>query len=89
MAGLFIVQLTRSFRKDIERLPNQVQPKVLQAVKLLEVNPFGPSPKIKKLKGEGIGQWRLEIWPYRVRYDVVGKEVALYRFRHRKDIYRD
>ena len=89
MPGRFVVFLTPSFRKDLERLPNQVQPKILEAVTLLEINPFGPPPKIKKLKGKGIGQWRLEVWPYRVRYDVAGSGVALYRVRHRKDIYRE
>ena len=44
---------------------------------------------MKKLKGKGIGQWRLEVWPYRVRYDVGGQEIILHRVRHRKDIYRE
>jgi len=61
----------------------------LEAIKRLEINPFGPPPGIKKLKGKGIGQWRLEVWPYRVRYDVIGQKVALYRVRHRREIYRD
>ena len=52
-------------------------------------HPFGPPPKIKKLKGKGIGQWRLELWPYRVRDDIIKQEVILYRVRHRKDIYRE
>ena len=88
MPAPFTVRLTRSFRSDLERLPPQVQEKILGAIKRLEANPFGPPPKIKKLKGKGVGQWRLEVWPYRVRYDVVGQEVALYRVRHRKEIYR-
>jgi hypothetical protein len=29
----------------------------------------------------------LEVWPYRVRYDVVGHAVHLYRVRHRREIY--
>ncbi len=57
--------------------------------RFLETNPFGPPPKIKKLKGKGIGQWRLELWPYRVRYDIIKQEIVLYRVRHRKDIYRE
>ena len=89
MATRFVVRLTSSFERDLAKLPTQVEAKILEALKTLESNPFGPSPKIKKLKGQGIGQWRLEIWPYRVRYDVVVKEVILYRVRHRKDIYRD
>ena len=89
MPARFTVRLTPSFRRDLEGLPGSIQDKVLEASKRLETNPFGPKPKIKKLKGKGIGQWRLEIWPYRVRYDIIKQEVVLYRLRHRKDIYRE
>ena len=88
MPARFTVRLTPSFRRDLEHLPAEVQRKVLDEVAHLERNPFGPPPKVKKLKGKGIGQWRLEVWPYRVRYDVIGRDVVLYRVRHRRDIYR-
>ena len=89
MSARFTVRLTPSFQRDLERLPALAQEKVLEAIKRLETNPFGPPPKIKKLKGKGVGQWRLEAWPCRIRYDVFGQEVVLYRVRHRKEIYRD
>lgn len=89
MPARFTVLLTPSFQRDLEQLPASDEEKVLAAIKRLETTPFGPPPKIKKLKGKGVGQWRLEAWPYRVRYDVVGHEVALYRVRHRKEIYRE
>lgn len=89
MSARFTVRLTPSFQRDLERLPALAREGVLEAIKRLETNPYGPPPKIEKLKGKGAGQWRLEAWPYRVRYDVFGQEVALYRVRHRKEIYRD
>lgn len=89
MPARFTVRLTPSFARDLERLPAAVQNKTLAAIKRLGGNPFGPPPKIKKLKGKDVGQWRLEAWPYRVRYDVIGQEVVLYRVRHRKEIYRN
>lgn len=89
MPTRFTVQLTASFRHDMERLLAAAQGKILKALQRLEVDPFGPPPKIKKLKGKGIGRWRLEVWPYRVRYDIVRQEVILYRVRHRKEIYQD
>lgn len=89
MPARFTVRLTPSFQRDLENLPAAAQTKVLEAIKRLETNPFGPPPKIKKLRGKGVGQWRLEVWPYRVRYDIIGQDVALYRVRHRKDIYRE
>jgi mRNA interferase RelE/StbE len=87
MPARFTLQITPSFRRDLEALPPSVQTKVIEALRQLETNPIGT--KVKKLKGKGIGQWRLEIWPYRVRYDVEGQEVVLYRVRHRNDIYRE
>jgi mRNA-degrading endonuclease RelE of RelBE toxin-antitoxin system len=84
MPARFVVRLTPSFQRDLERLPGQAQPKIFNALKQLEANPLGPPPKIKKLKGKGVGRYRLAVWPYRVRYDVVGRDVILYRVRHRK-----
>jgi mRNA-degrading endonuclease RelE of RelBE toxin-antitoxin system len=89
MPAPFVVHLTPSFQRDLEALPALAQEKILEAVRRLETNPFGPPPRIKKLKGKGAGQWRLEVWPYRVRYDILAADVVLYRVRHRKDIYRD
>lgn len=89
MPARFAVHLTPSFRRDLEALPARVHKIVMEAIKRLEENPFGPPPNVKKLKGKGVGQWRLAVWPYRVRYDVIGRDVVLYRVRHRKDIYRE
>jgi len=89
MSDRFTVRLTPSFQRDLERLAAPAQERVLEGIKRLEANPFGPPPKIKKLKGKGVGRWRLEVWPYRVRYDIFGQEVALYRVRHRREIYRE
>ena len=89
MQAHFTVLVTPSFQRDLEDLPTSAQEKVLESIKRLETDPLGPQPKIKKLKGRGIGKWRLEVWPYRVRYDVVGHDIVLYRVRHRKEIYRD
>ena len=89
MPARFSVLLTPSFRRDFERLPGDIQPRVLRAVALLENNPFGPAGRVKKLKAKGVGQWRLEVWPYRVRYDIAGHDVVLYHVRHRSEICRD
>jgi mRNA interferase RelE/StbE len=89
MPARFTVHLTPSFQWDLENLPPASQSKVLEEVRRLETNPFGPPPKIKKLKGRGVGQWRLQVWPYRVRYDVLKQDIVLYRVRHRKEIYRE
>ena len=87
MPARFTLIVSPAFRRDLEHLPPRAHREVLEALKLLKTAAKGPHPKIKKLKGKGIGQWRLEVWPYRVRYDVVGHEIRLYRVRHRREIY--
>ncbi len=88
MSRPYSVKLTPSFQKDLECLPPKMQERVLESLPRLEENPLGPPPKIKRLKGQGVGQWRLRVGDYRVRYDVVGKDVVLYRVRDRKEVYR-
>ncbi len=88
MPSRFVVRLTPSFLRDLEALPPAVRARVIEAVRPLETIPCGPPPRIKKLKGKGVGQWRLEMWPYRVRYDIAGSDVVLHRVRHRAEIYR-
>ena len=88
MAGRFTIKLTPSFQKDLEALPRKEQDRILKALALLESEPFGPPPHVKKLKGGGIGQWRLRVGVYRVRYDVVRQDLVLYRVRHRREVYR-
>jgi len=85
MPARFTLILPPAFRRDLEHLPPRAHDQVIEGLQLLKMTPKGPHPKIKKLKGKGIGQ--LEAWPYRVRYDVVGHEVHLYRVRHRREIY--
>jgi len=87
MPDRFTVKLTPSFLKDLESLHRKEQERVLSALKRLESEPFGPPPHVKKLKGRGLGQWRLRVGVYRVRSDVVRRDVVLYRVRHRKDTY--
>ena len=87
MPARFTPIVSPAFRRDLEHLPPRAHRQVLEALKLLKTAAKGPHPKIKKLKRKGIGQWRLEVWPYRVRYDVVGRAVHLYRVRHRREIY--
>jgi mRNA-degrading endonuclease RelE of RelBE toxin-antitoxin system len=45
--------------------------------------------KIKKLTGygPGEGQWRIRWRDYRLRYDILGNDVVMYSFRHRKEAY--
>jgi len=88
MPGRFTVKLTPSFLRDLEELPLRDQERVMAALRRLQSEPFGPPPHVKRLKGEGVGRWRLRVGVYRVRYDVFRQDVVLYRVRHRKDVYK-
>lgn len=50
----------------------------------------GRQHKIRKLKGlkVGEGQWRIALGDYRIRYDIVGREVVLYSCKLRREAYR-
>jgi len=72
------------FLKDLKKVNPQTAKRVSQAIDSLVVNPFIG----KKLVNVETGQWRFRIGNYRLRYDVEGNKILLYRIRHRKDIYR-
>jgi mRNA-degrading endonuclease RelE of RelBE toxin-antitoxin system len=90
----FRVLSTPPFERDLRKL-SQGWPSVVEAVTELQAilrrDPHNRSGqhKIKKLADykAGDGQWRIRWKEYRLRYDIVGSDVILYSFRHRKDAY--
>lgn len=78
---------SRSFLKDLAKLPADVKPKVEEALLQLKNDPY-KNRSIKKLTNVAVGAYRLRIGDFRLRYDIYGKEVHLHIIRHRKDIYR-
>jgi mRNA-degrading endonuclease RelE of RelBE toxin-antitoxin system len=58
---------------------------------ILRRDPYNRSRRhqIKKLTAceVGEGQWRIRWKEYRLRYDILGSDVLLYSFRHRKEAY--
>jgi mRNA interferase RelE/StbE len=77
--------ISNRFRRDLRRLDAQVHRRVLAALDELQANPYQGQP----LTEVPIGQWRIRVGDYRIRYDIEGNRVLLYRVRHRKDIYRE
>jgi mRNA interferase RelE/StbE len=59
--------------------------RVLEVLEVLQENPQQGS----QLTNVPIGKWRIRVGDYRIRYDIEGDQVLLYRVRHRKDIYRE
>jgi mRNA interferase RelE/StbE len=81
----FQLVISNRFRRDLRRLDAALHRRVLEAIEPLQENPYQGS----QLTNVRIGQWRIRVGDYRIRYDIEGNRVLLYRVRHRKDIYRD
>ena len=77
--------ISNRFRRDLRSLDAETHRRILSALEVLQQNPYQGS----RLTNVPIGQWRVRVGDYRIRYDIEGNRVLLYRVRHRKDIYRD
>lgn len=73
------------FWRDLRKLDAETHRRILDALARLEENPS----QGKKLTGVEVGQWRIRVGDYRIRYDVEGDHIFLYRVRHRREIYRE
>ena len=82
----FEARYTHQFLADLKKLEPSVQRRILETLetKLLK-DPFQHG---KKLVGkQGPGRWRFRVGDYRIRFDVEGRTLLLYRVRHRREIY--
>ncbi len=94
MAGKFRVVTTPAFEREF-RKASKGNAALLDAgeelLAILREDPHNRSGqhKIKKLAGlkPGDGQWRIRWREYRLRYDILGEEVVLHSFRHRREAY--
>ena len=88
------VVATTGFKRDVQgrsRRDRATLSVIEEIISVLEEDPFNISRRfdIKKLHGirPGEGQWRIRTGNFRLRYDVIGKDVVLYSFRDRKEAY--
>jgi mRNA interferase RelE/StbE len=77
--------IARRFRQDLRRLNAQMHRRVLEVLERLQEDPF----QGQRLTNVAIGQWRIRVGDYRIRYDIEGEQILLYRVRHRREIYQD
>ncbi|MBS3933565.1 MAG: type II toxin-antitoxin system RelE/ParE family toxin [Truepera sp.] len=70
--------------KDLERLPDKDQRRVLEAIERMRDNLTGDVKKLANLTPE----YRLRVGSYRVLFEVEDNEVVIYRVQQRKDVYR-
>jgi mRNA interferase RelE/StbE len=81
----FALVISNRFRRDLRRLDVQTHRRVLDVLDQLQADPYQGG----RLTNVPIGQWRMRVGDYRIRYDIEGNRILLYRVRHRRDIYRD
>jgi mRNA interferase RelE/StbE len=77
--------ISNRFRRDLRRLDGDTQRRVIEALEELQEDPY----RGRQLTDVRIGQWRIRVGEYRIRYDIEETRVLLYRVRHRGEIYRD
>lgn len=73
-----------TLQKVLARLDATTYRRILEAIDTLKENPF----RGKKLQGVDVGQWRLRVGDYRIRYDIIEETVFILRIGHRREIYR-
>ncbi|MFZ0827199.1 MAG: type II toxin-antitoxin system RelE/ParE family toxin [Verrucomicrobiia bacterium] len=80
------VILTKSVRKELDRLPDDVASRILARLAGLETNPRPAD--VKKLKGRDA--WRIRVGDYRVIYEIHDRilQVIVITVGHRREVYR-
>lgn len=88
MSPEYEVKLTRTATKEIVRLPPKIRGQIDGRLEELRMNPRPHDSK--RLVGRGKG-YRLDAGEYRILYDVDDppRLVAVWRVKHRKDVYRN
>jgi len=66
-------KFSRIFLRKEERLPSNIKPRVVEALREILVNPHVGVPLVRPLKG----LWRVRIGKYRVIYEIDEKEKAV------------
>ena len=87
MARIYKLIPSKTFLKDLEKIPSEFKSRINKALLELKQDPLS-ARDLKKLVNVELGRWRLRIGDYRLRYDIVGQEIRLRVIRYRKDVYR-
>ena len=81
------IEIARDARKELERLPAQIQIRISKAILALEENPFPHGcQKLKNRDG-----FRIRVGDYRILYfaDTKLKQIVVGVIGHRREVYRD
>ncbi|KOR29287.1 hypothetical protein TI03_02670 [Achromatium sp. WMS1] len=80
------VNFSKNALKDLEKLPLQIQKRVIEAAHKLAMNPLHSG--VKKLKNTLY--YRVRVGDYRIVYDIQNHvlTIMVLRVKHRREIYR-
>ncbi len=81
------IEFKSSALKELERLPRQIIPRAIAAIKGLAENPYLSG--VKKLVGFE-HTYRIRVGDYRIVYEIREDHlvIEIIRLKHRKDIYK-
>ena len=73
-------------QKELQKIPQKDKNRILTSIVGLTQDPFIG----KKLKGDYEGYYSIRVWPYRIIYSILNKEllVIVIRIGHRQGVYR-
>ncbi len=83
-----VVLEKRVYKKDLQKIPDDICRKILARIQLLGQDPFPPGSK--KLENYSPATYRIRQGVYRIVYRVIDDivEVRVIKVGHRRDIYR-
>ena len=81
----FTLRYAPQARKDLQRLDPEVLRRILLALDKLRENPHRGGI----LRDRKVGRRKFRVGDYRIRYDILGEFVDIYRVRHRREVYED
>ena len=79
------IELKPSAVKSLERLPVDLQERIVRAVELLAGNPRPPG--VVKMAGDD-NLWRVRVGDFRIVYEIQDDVLLVLRIGHRGDVYR-
>jgi mRNA interferase RelE/StbE len=85
---VYEVVFKKSAAKELQGLPGKIQQRILDAVRLLSLNPYTELLQIKKMKGAD-PLYRVRLQDYRVIYLIENQiiKVTIIKIGHRKEVY--
>lgn len=83
----YTVKIASKAQKELKKISNPYQQKIVLAIKELAINPMPAG--VKKLQGQ-INQYRVRVADYRIIYEVHGTEMVILvvKIGHRQSVYK-